>query len=185
MKTIVVIIALFLVTIIRIEAQEKYDTKLPLKIGTELDILPYATGGYYGSVWIGKGHFRVRPVVSFVNVPSFVIKEGYKENKLMAYAFLADYFFKNDFKGFWIGTGFEYWDASIIKKEDLLKRNYDNTVFTIGGGYVLNFYKNFYLNPWAAGHLIIGGNRTVNFPSGDFKPSGFTPEASLKIGWHF
>lgn len=24
--------------------------------GVELDVLPYLTGGYFGAVWVGKGH---------------------------------------------------------------------------------------------------------------------------------
>ncbi len=194
MKTIKILMLLMLGIVAGAYAQssDRSETNSPVKFGAELDVLPYATGGYYGSVWVGKGHIRVRPVISQVSIPSFYVKKGFTDNKLTAYAFLADYFLKDNFEGLWVGTGLEYWDSSIKRKADLIKKNYNNTQFTLGTGYILKVYRGIYVNPWAAFHLRIGGDKTVSFPMAgdvtlpsDYKTKFFTPEASLKVGIKF
>ena len=60
-----------------------------------------------------------------------------------------------------------------------------DTIFTIGGGYVWKFHKNFYLNPWVAGHLSIAGDKAVVVDESTYEPPLFLPEISLKLGWHF
>jgi hypothetical protein len=154
-------------------------------IGFELDALPYITGGYYGSVWTGFNQFRLRGVISEVNVPSFATENNFKKNKIKAYALIVDYFISKDFRGYWLGTGFEYWDSSIKNNTETATAEYKNTVFTIGGGYVWYFYKDFYLNPWLAGHYIISGDKEITVGSSIFKPKEFTAEVSIKAGWHF
>ena len=154
-------------------------------IGVELDALPYITGGYYGSVWVGHKQFRYRAVVAKTEVPEFYVEDGFTNNEVQAYAAIVDYFFKPDFKGWWIGTGLEYWDSTIQTDAKLETAEYNNTVFTLGGGYVWKFHKNFYLNPWVAGHLRIAGDKDVSVDNSIFETPVFTPEISLKLGWHF
>lgn len=165
-------------------AQSK-ENKSRLSIGMEADVLPYLTGGYYGSVWASKNHFRYRAVVTNVTTPGFMLKEGFTNNKMMVYAALVDYFFKPRPEKWWIGSGFEYWNAEIQTSQKLSTVKYSNTMFTLGGGYVWTFYQNFYLNPWAAAHLRIAGDKSVLVDGKLFKPSQLIPEGSLKIGWYF
>lgn len=153
-------------------------------LGTELDLLPYISGGYYVSAWYGIDQFRFRAILTKTTVPQFAVADGYTDNKLNVYAFITDYFFKKNFDGFWIGTGLEYWDSQITYEAENQTASYNNTVFTLGGGYVWKFFDNFYLNPWVAIHYIIGGDKEVPVGSSTFKPNVFTPEASIKIGWH-
>jgi len=154
-------------------------------IGFEIDALPYATGGYYGSVWVGHNHFRYRGVVAKVETPGFFVKDGFTNNEIQAYAVVVDYFFKSDFKGWWTGGGLEYWDSKIQTDAKLETAKYNNTIFTVGGGYVWKFYKNLYLNPWVAGHLRIAGDKEVLVDNSTFETTLFTPEFSFKLGWHF
>jgi hypothetical protein len=154
-------------------------------LGTELDMLPYISSGYYLSAWYGTDQFRFRAILTKTTVPKFVLADGYTDNKLNVYAFIADYFFKKNFEGFWIGTGLEYWDSQITYEAENKTASYNNTVFTLGGGYVWKFYDNFYLNPWVAFHYIFAGDKEVEVGSSTYKPNVFTPEASIKIGWHF
>ncbi|MEO9852335.1 MAG: hypothetical protein ABJE80_13110 [Reichenbachiella sp.] len=154
-------------------------------LGFELDALPYITGGYYGSAWVGHNHFRYRAVIANVEVPDFFVEDGFTNNEVQAYAAIIDYFFKPGFEGWWIGTGLEYWDSKIQTDAKLETAEFNNTIFTLGGGYVWKFYKNFYLNPWAAGHLRIAGDKDVIVDDSTFETSAFTPEFSLKLGWHF
>lgn len=68
-------------------------------IGVEQDLLPYATGGYFGGIWAGKEHIRGRALVARVHKPDFVIKKGFSNNNVTAYALLADYFLKDNWNG--------------------------------------------------------------------------------------
>ncbi|PWL39830.1 hypothetical protein DKG77_03100 [Flagellimonas aquimarina] len=155
------------------------------KVGFELDALPYITGGYYASVWVGHDHFRYRAIIARAETPDFVIKDGFTNNEIKAYAAVVDYFFKRDFKGWWIGTGLEYWDSKIQTDAKLNTANYNNTIFTVGGGHVWKFYKNFYLNPWVAAHLRLAGDKEVVVDESTYDTQLFIPEISLKLGWHF
>ena len=154
-------------------------------IGTELDLLPYVSGGYYVSLWYGKDHLRYRGVYARTNVPSFAVPNGFKDHELWAVAFIVDYFFKENYEGWWVAAGYEYWDNQIQTENGSHKLYYNNNVMTVGGGFVWKFAGNFYLNPWAAGHILITGTGPFEMGEQIYSPSLFTPELSLKIGWHF
>lgn len=154
-------------------------------LGTELDLLPYISGGYYVSLWYGKDHLRYRGVYANTNLPSLAVPEGFKNHELWAAAFIVDYFFKENFEGWWVAAGYEYWDSQIETESGSHKLFYNNNVMTVGGGFVWKFAGNFYLNPWGAAHILVTG--TGPFEVGDqiYSPSLITPELSLKAGWHF
>lgn len=154
-------------------------------VGFEIDALPYITGGYYGSAWVGHNHFRYRAVIAKLETPEFFVKEGFANNEVEAYAAIVDYFFKPNFEAWWIAAGLEYWDSKIQTDAKLETAEYNNTIFTVGGGYVWKFHKNFYLNPWVAGHLRIAGDKDVSVDDSTFETPSVIPEFSLKIGWHF
>ena len=185
MKKNVTILFIFILTINFSYGQTKDPSTNSTTIGFELDALPYITGGYYGSVWVGHNHLRYRAVIAKTETPDFVLEDGFTNNEIKAYAAIVDYFFKPDYKGWWIGTGLEYWDAKIQTDAKLETAEYNNTVFTVGGGYVWKFYKDFYLNPWVAGHLRIAGDKDVIVDQSMFETKLFLPEVSLKLGWHF
>lgn len=84
-----------------------------IDVGIEQDILPYITGGYFAGAWVGKDHIRIRAIMAKVHKPDFIIKDGFTNNRVKAYALLADYFLKNNWKGWWAGTGLVYWKNSI------------------------------------------------------------------------
>lgn len=154
-----------------------------IKFGAELDALPYITGGYYGSVWLGleKQSLRIRPIVAKVNIPSFFLDDKYEKNTLKVYALVLDYFIEDNFEGIWLASGFEYWDATIKNKAGI-SADYNEYIFTVGGGYVWKFWGNLYINPWVAGHFHLAGDKEVQTGADVFKPAFFTPEFSLKVG---
>lgn len=157
----------------------------PATVGFELDVLPYATGGYYGSAWVGRGRIRVRPVVASTSLPDFFVEDGFRNAEVDAYAVIVDYFFRDGFRGFWVGAGAEYWENRVENEADGGTAEWNNTVATVGGGYVWKFAGNFYVNPWVAGHLVVGGPTSVTAGGATYSPKRFTPEASVKLGWHF
>ena len=103
-------------------------------VGLELDALPYITGGYYGSIWYGIDHVRFRGVITKTTVPQFVLPDGFRNNHLDVIAFIVDYFPQRDFRGWWIGTGVEFWNATIEHENESVAPSYSNTIFTVGGG---------------------------------------------------
>jgi hypothetical protein len=183
MKKYILILALF--STVSSHAQVDKSSNNSVSIGIELDALPYITGGYYGSLWIGRNHMRYRAVLANVNTPDIMVEDGFTNNEIQAYAAIVDYFFKPNFERWWIGAGIEYWDGSIQTDAALETATYSQTVFTLGGGYVWKFHKNFYLNPWVAFHARLAGDREVSVNEKVFEPATFTPEASLKVGWYF
>ena len=160
-------------------------TASPTTAGFELDVLPYVSGGYYVSGWIGHDRFRVRPVVTKTTLPDFAVQDGFKNADLDVYAVIVDYFPRAGFCGLWVGAGVEFWKNAIENGSNGGTAEWDNTVATIGAGYVWRFAGNFYLNPWAAAHVVVGGPTSVNAGGATYSPRRFTPEVSVKLGWHF
>ena len=154
-------------------------------VGFELDLLPYISGGWYASIWYGEQNFRLRAVYAETNIPKFVVPDGFKDHHLKAAAGIIDYFIKPNFEGWWVAIGYEYWQNQISNDSATDTREFYNHVATFGGGYVWKFWQNFYLNPWAAGHILLTGSEEFYVGNDLYKPSVFTPELSLKVGWHF
>jgi hypothetical protein len=155
------------------------------RFGVELDVLPYATGGYYGSFWVGHDRLRVRPVIARTTLPDFMVDDGFENADIDAYALIVDYFFHEGFEGFWVGGGVEHWQNSIENATSGGKATWSNTIATVGGGYVWRLKGGFYINPWAAGHLVVGGPTQVPVGDAVYQPSRFSPEVSVKLGWVF
>lgn len=162
-------------------------TNAPLHYGTEIDLLPYITGGYYSSAWIGQQGWRLRGVISHVFVPDFATEDGFTDKSLMAYALICDYFPLNngEYRGLWLGAGVEYWDNHIRHEASREWGSYSNLVATAGAGYVIPVYRHLHINPWYAAHCIT--DEDISKPIGDahLKVKRFAQEASLKIGITF
>lgn len=157
----------------------------PVRIGAEFDVLPYATGGAYGSLIVGRGAWRIRGVVSRVNIPEAFVADGFSDQRTDAVALLADRFIgagSREARGFWVGGGVEYWQNRVRREGSEAYTAYHNTMLTAGGGYVWHLTRHVYLNPWAAAHASVAGDRDVDVSGAAFTPRRFTAEASLKLG---
>ena len=186
MKQVAQLLLLTLALSSSLEAQsEETLSERPMTIGAELDILPFATGGWYGSVWAGGSGTRLRAVASRVYVPAFAIPEGFQNHTITSVAALCDVFPGGTFERWWIGGGLEYWSGSIEESGSGLEGQYHSYLLTLGTGYVWKVVGNFYLNPWGALHVIVAGWKEVPVGSATFSPKTLTGEISLKLGWHF
>jgi hypothetical protein len=157
----------------------------PWKYGAEFDVSPYITGGYYAGGFVGHQGWKFRVVATRFNLPSFLISSGFRDKRTDAYALLADHFWgkkREELAGFWVGGGFEYWRSRIRTETAPDYAHFNNVMLTGGGGYAWHFAKHFYLNPYAGGHFVIGGNRDVPVSGKTYTQPVFTPEASVKIG---
>lgn len=156
--------------------------------GIEIDALPYVTGGSYISSWVGLKNYRLRLVLSDVNVPEFVYSDDFKDWNSKAVALICDYFWNpqnNPFSGPWVGFGLEHWDNEIVEKSSGTKASFEQEVFTVGGGYVYYLSKNCFINPWVAAHLRLNGDSEILVGSKTFENKPLQFEASLKLGWKF
>lgn len=156
-----------------------------ISIGIEQDVLPYITGGYFAGVWAGKNHLRFRAITAKVNKPDFIVKEGFSNNKVKAYALVADYFFKENWKGWWAGTGLVYWKSSLQTDQKMNTAHFENFLLNGSVAYAIQLNKRFYISPWAGMHIRIGGDKKVAVDTKIFRSPLLNPEASVKVGFRF
>jgi hypothetical protein len=156
-----------------------------LTFGIEQDILPYLTGGYFAGLWAGKDHLRARALTAYVNKPRFITKKGFTNNKVTAYAFVADYFLKENWNGWWAGTGLIFWKSSIQADARVNTSTYQNWLLNGSIGYNIGLGNHCYISPWAGLHFRIAGDKEVAVDNKLFTPSFVNPEASVKIGVSF
>jgi hypothetical protein len=158
------------------------DPSHKINVGIEQDVLPYITGGYFAGIWAGKDHVRARLVTAKVNKPDFIIKDGFTNNKVKAFALLLDYFPKTEWKGWWAGAGLVYWRNSIQTDQKINTAHYKDWLLNGSIGYNYKLSKKLYVSPWAGLHIKIGGDKNVAVDNKIFKPSLLNPEASIKFG---
>lgn len=158
----------------------------PWKFGSEIDVLPYATGGYYGSVFASRKNWRFRGVAARNNIPSFLVTDGFTDKRTDTVALLADRFFGpngRNLEGFWVGGGAERWHNRIRPVQSQEFTNYSNLVLTVGSGYVWRLSRHLHLNPWTGGHFVVAGERAIQVSGRPYKQPLFTPELSVKFGF--
>jgi hypothetical protein len=160
-------------------------------VGIAIDLLPpimSATTGHFGysaQLWYGYNKFRVRGVIAGFYMPDKLMgNDDFKDLRTTATALIVDFFKNYNFRGWWIGGGFEMWNNTITSKIDNNDYYFNNFVATAGTGYIIKVYKNFYVEPWGAIHYVLN-NETISVSDTEYKTKKFQGEVSLKIGWHF
>ena len=181
MKFLLLILLLYSGTV---SHAQKYVGK-SLQSGVELDVLPYATGGYFAAGWVGKNVWRVRALTAFVKKPDWATKKGFNNHKIYAYALVADRFLKTNWKGWWAGAGLVYWNSTIQTDQELQTVQFNNLLANGSVGYNISLHKHFYVSPWASLNLRIAGDKNVLVDNRIFTLPFINPEASLKFGYYF
>ncbi len=151
----------------------------------ELDVLPYATGGYFGATWVGKNKWRSRALVADVNIPDIITKEGFTNHHIRSYAVILDYFFKDNWKGLWIGAGPVYWKSNIQSDTSEATKKFENILLNGSLGYNFPIYKNLYISPWAGLSLKVSGGDEFILDNKEYKLPLLNPELSVKFGLYF
>jgi hypothetical protein len=167
----------------KIHAQTNESKKLDA--GLELDVLPYATGGYFGAAWMGKGLWRVRALTAYVKKPDWSTKTGFANHQIHAYALVVDRFLKKDWKGWWAGAGLVYWNSSIQADTKTNTATFNNLLANGSVGYHFTLNKHFYLSPWASLNFKIAGDKNISVDNKSYSLPLINPEASLKFGCRF
>ena len=186
MKTRATLLIALCVLAGRVQAAESPEN---VALGFEIDLLPFtlsAIDGQLGgaaNVWLGLDRVRLRAVGSHIAFPpGFLTPSGFSNRELTAAAGIVDVFFLPKFAGPWIGAGFEYWWNSIGSPSGPATAYWNSWVATLGAGFVWKFWGNLYLNPWAAGHLLLA-RPEVTLYGASYTPASLSAEISLKIGW--
>lgn len=174
------------------ESGGNFAKPVKMALGFNIDLLPVVMSatqkefGFAGQTWVGIDHIALRLVAAHMHMPDvFAAKNGFTGMETSVAAVIIDYFFGDNFDGWWIGTGVEVWQSNIGHKDAPNERaQFVNLVWTLGGGYVWRFWGNFYLNPWAAVHVITNA-RTIKIAEKELSQFPLMGEASLKIGFYF
>ena len=159
-------------------------------IGVTIDLLPIVLSasagevGLSGQLWGAIDHYRLRLVGAHLTQPDWLAaKGGFEERRTTAFAVIGDYLFGDNFDGFWVGGGFEYWHESIGHEEAPGERDsWDTVAATAGGGYIWRVVGNFFLEPWTAAHLRLTP-ASASLAGETYEPQWLSAEVSLKIGF--
>jgi hypothetical protein len=159
-------------------------------LGFNVDLLPTvlsaANGkfGYAPQVWVGIDRVRVRFVGAHLEPPdAFAFApEGFHHPTVTVFASIIDYTFGPRLDGLWLGSGFELWERSIQHDGVAATARWSSVVFTIGGGYIWRFARDFFVDPWIGAHAVLNPE-PVSLGAFTYKPFPFQGEVSLKIGW--
>jgi hypothetical protein len=159
--------------------------------GVELDLLPTVLSAIDGelgggaNVWVGRDRVRLRAVGTYIAFPPGALTpSGFEDRKLSVAAGIVDVFFRPGFIGPWIGAGLEHWWNRIGSPAGPETATWTSWVATLGGGYVWKVWRGLYLNPWAAGHVLLS-EPEVTLHGATWKPARLAGEVSLKVGWQF
>lgn len=161
--------------------QNEPNKSINIALGLEQDMLPYILKGYIGTAWIGRNMERVRFSYAVAAAPKFTLNKDIESDVVNAFGISYEYFFKENFNGFWFGPGIGVWTNDVIAK-DQQRIIHQSFVFSLGSGYNYPIGKRFYLSPWLALHSRVAGNKPVPVGSTVYKPMIFTPELSVKLG---
>ncbi|HWS01541.1 MAG TPA: hypothetical protein VN249_13050, partial [Prolixibacteraceae bacterium] len=142
--------------------------KIKQTVGVAIDLLPpimsATTGnfGYSAQLWYGYKKYRVRGVIAGFTMPDKLMgNDDFKDLNTTATALIFDYFLKNNFKGWWFGTGIEMWDNNITSKLNNQAYDFKDYVATAGTGYIFKVVQNFYVEPWGALHYVINNEKVT------------------------
>jgi hypothetical protein len=188
------ILLIFTIFSIQLQAQSKNENKTvsfqnnqtsKWNFGVELDVLPYATGGYFGAVWVGKNKWRARALLADVNKPDFTTKDGFTNHHIRAYALILDRFLKDNWRGWYIGGGPVYWKSKIQSDTSNATQSFENILWNGSLGYNFTIYKNIYISPWGGLSLKVSGNDEFILDNKEYSLPLLNPEVSVKFGVHF
>ena len=185
MKIFILFLGLLLNLVAPSPTMSQDSTRKRINIGAEVDVLPYATGGWFIGGWLGEGKWRLRTLATVVNKPDFTTTAGFTNHRITSIVLLADRFLKPGWKGWWAGGGFVYWASSIQTDLKQETANFQNYLVNGSLGYNIKLGRHIYLSPWAGLSVRIGGDKDVPVDQRTYTLPLLNPEASVKFGVWF
>lgn len=173
------------VTVTHKKKPSRYSEPKSRTVGLEADALPFATGGHNGSIWYGQDKFRLRGHIAKINTPGIFLRDGFEKDSLSVYGLNIEYFVEDNFEGFWIGSGIQYWEGSVGHIAETARGKYEYIRMPIVGGYVWKFFPNLYLNCWGGFYLFVQGDKEILVGNRTAFIDDAVPIVSVAVGWHF
>ena len=155
-----------------------------LSFGVEQDVLPYVLSGYIVTGWMGRDFVRCRFSYAEAQTPQFMLQTGIGKDKVNAFGISLEYFFKENFEGWWLGPGVGFWTNN-LESEDMGQAKNESVIFSFGGGYNYFITRWLYTSPWIALHTRVSGTDLLDVSDASYKPIILTPELSIKLGVKF
>jgi hypothetical protein len=113
------------------DSQERGASTAQDILGFETEVFPILSEGYHISLWYGFKHIRLRAFVAWDRVPQFAVQEGFKNNVVLSYALMIDFFPAPGICGCSLGAGIQYWDATVSLDGAMGMGEYSNTVLSV------------------------------------------------------
>jgi TolB-like protein len=154
-------------------------------LGLEIDAIPFATGGYSGSIWYGHNKVRFRGLFAKINTPDIFWRDGFEKDSSRVYALNVEYFFESNFRGFWVATGIQYWKGSLGHENEIKRGEYEFSTASLSCGYVWNFFSNLYLNFEGGLYFYVLGDKETQVGNRTAFFDDVGPIISVSLGWHF
>jgi hypothetical protein len=98
---------------------------------------------------------------------------------------MIDFFPTPSIRGWWLGAGMQYWDATVSLDGALGTGKYSNAVLSVTGGYLLPIWDNLYISPALGVHVRVAGAKEVDVEGNLFTPTTVAPDFFIRLGWHF
>lgn len=158
-----------------------------LKFGAELDVLPYFNKGYDLSLWTSYYLFKVNFDWALKYPADFVTNVGFENLRYKTFGVQFSYFpipHSLELDRLWFGLGMEKWSSKIQQSTTKAEAVFNNYLISVSVGYLLFVYGNWYVNPYLSGHLRAFGDKSVYVGGYLYNVQKFTPEISIKIGYH-
>lgn len=183
MRKLIFSSAIFFLLSYCVQAQQQKNNKI--NTGLELDVLPFTTGGWFASVWVGKNQWRLRILTVKVYKPDFTTRKGFSNHQIKAYAIVTDHFLNHNWKGVWLGGGLVLWNSSIQTTAKLQTTTFTNYLINGSAGCNIMLFKHLYISPWGGVSIRTGGNTNLKVDDKLYTLPFLNPEASLKLGIYF
>jgi hypothetical protein len=103
---------------------------------------------------------------------------------VQAFGISTEFFFREGFKGWWLGPGIGYW-TDVVDTQTGKGFRHESVIFSFGGGYLFELKDWLYVSTWTALHTRVSGNIAVDYGGVVYKPGIVTPEVSVKLGVKF
>lgn len=160
------------------------------EIGIEVGPVPAvlsAIDGHLGGalqLWAGRGVDRLRVVAAHTEFPDALTGAPFRDRKLTVLGLDYDRFFRDGFRGPWVGGGLELWRNELGSERGPDTEARTSAAATFGGGWVFPVWRSLYVNPWAAAHVPLG-NQRIHLYGSRHDPDPILREFSVKVGWAF
>ncbi len=157
------------------------------KFGLEADPIPYFNQGYNFSFWSSYYLFKFHFDWSLKYPAEFVKAPGFEDLRYKSFAVQVQYFpiaRHQELDKLWFGFGIARWSSKVKNSVTKVEGVFNNILLKFSVGYVVFVYDKLYLNPYLSGDLRMSGDKSPYIGGAVYNVQNFTPEISVRVGYH-